>query len=239
MLGVRAMKTIGMIGGVSWESTAEYYRIINTEIARARGGANSARIALVSLNFADLLALASTGDDAAHCEMYCAAARRLEQAGADFVLICSNTGHRRFDAVSQAVGLPVLHIADSAAAAIMAAKVKRIGVLGTAATMSETFITGRLVKCGIEIGLPEVASRAELDGLIINEMACGVFSERARKFAAAVITDMTVRDKVDGILLACTELPLLLRDCTFDIPIFDTLTLHAKAAALRALGAEV
>src|SRR5262249_41479517 len=154
---------------------------------------------LVSLNFADLLALASTGNDAAHCEMYCGAARQLEQAGADFVLICSNTGHRRFDAVSQAVGLPVLHIADSAAAAIRAANLKRIGLLGTAATMSGTFITGRLVKYGIEIDVPEAASRAELDGLIINEMACGVFSERARKFAAAVIKDMTVGEKVEGI----------------------------------------
>lgn len=230
------VKTIGLIGGVTWESTAEYYKIINTEIAQALGGANSARIALVSLNFADLTAFTLSGNDPAHRRMYCDAARRLEQAGADFLLICSNTGHRRFEDIRQSVSLPILHIADVAAAAIRSAKVGRVGLLGTAATMTGSFITDTLERSGIEVCIPDTADRSELDRLILNELACGVFSERARSFTTAIIDSMA-EEKVEGILLACTELPLLLRGCSFNIPTFDTLALHAKAAAFQALDA--
>ena len=229
------MKTIGLIGGVTWQSTAEYYRIINTEVSRALGGVSSARVAMISLNFADLISFRSSGDEDSHRAMYCDAARSLEQAGADFILICSNTGHLRFDDVARTVAVPVLHIADAAGRAVRAQGISRIGLLGTATTMGGAFMATAFRRMGLSVCTPDPQACARIDELILGEMARGIFSAAARNYITQTIAELAERHHAAGILLACTELPLLLSGRTFGVPVFDTLALHAKAAVEYAL----
>ena len=230
------MKTIGLIGGVTWESTAEYYKIINGEVARTLGGAHSARLVLVSLNFEDLLSRSAAGDDQGHRALYCDAARRLERAGADVIVICSNTGHRRAGDIRESVSIPVLHIADVVGSAIAASGARRVGLIGTAATMEDTFIRGALEQTWcLDVTVPDRPARTQIDELIKTEMARGKFSEHARNIVIAAIDRLVREQKIEAVVLGCTELPLLLRDARLACPSFDTLRLHATAAAQYAL----
>ena len=229
------MKTIGLIGGVTWASTAEYYKIINQEIARALGGANSAKLLLVSLNFEDVIAR-SKQDEAGHRALYCDAARHLERSGADFIIICSNTGHRRAKDIQAAVRIPILHIADSVGSAVAAAGVRRVGLLGTNPTMEDTFIRDTLEQAWhLDVTVPDRETRLQLDCLIMAEMTRGIFSERARSMVVTTIDRMVHEQSIEGVIIGCTELPLLLRNAQLACPPFDTLRLHAIAAARHAL----
>lgn len=230
------MQTIGLIGGVMWPSTVEYYRLINQAVAHALGGAAGARLVLVSLNFQDVLDAARDERSGKHARLYVEAAHSLRRAGADFIVICSNTGHRRADEIERDVGMQVLHIADATAKAVRAAGFGRIALLGTAATMEAPFIKGRLQDCwDLDVAVPDRETRRRLDRMIMGDMAQGKFSPQARLFVLQAIDRMHREHRVQATVLGCTELPILLGDAANPYPTFDTLRLHAEAAAERAL----
>ncbi len=230
------MRTAGLIGGITWHSTLEYYRIINDAVARATGGAASAKLVLVSLNFGEVLSAGRDNGSDGHARIYETAGRALQRAGADFIVICSNTGHRRADEIEQATGLEVLHIADVTAKAVKAAGYSRIALLGTAATMEGPFVKGRIEsRWHLQVVVPEEETRRTLDRLIMDEMSRGVFSEEARAFTLRAIDRLHRQRGVEASILGCTELPILLSGSTSQHPMFDTLRLHAEAAAACSL----
>ncbi|MFQ8429843.1 aspartate/glutamate racemase family protein [Amaricoccus sp. W119] len=229
------MKTIGLIGGMSWESSAEYYRIINEETAKALGGTHSARSLMLSVDFGEIEAAQHRGDwDALEAEMV-AAARALAAGGVDFIVLCTNTMHRFAEAMERAAGIPLLHIADPTAEAIRAAGLSRVGLLGTAFTMEQDFYKGRLgSRHGLDVLVPEAEDRALVHRVIYEELVLGTVREASRADYAAVIGRLVDRG-AEAVILGCTEIMLLVRPEDSAVPLYDTTTLHAKAAVGRAL----
>ena len=229
------MKTIGLIGGMSWESSAEYYRIINEEAARRLGGTHSARSLMLSVDFGEIEAAQHRGDwDALEAEMV-AAARALARGGADFLVLCTNTMHRFADAMEAGADLPLIHIADPTAEAIRADGFSRVGLLGTAFTMEQDFYKGRLAKRhGLEVLVPEAEDRALVHRVIYEELVLGVVREESRAAYREVIARLVARG-AEAVILGCTEIMLLVRPEDSAVPVYDTTTLHAKAAVERAL----
>ena len=233
--GQSEMQTIGLIGGMSWESTAEYYRIINQETKRRLGGHHNAKSVLVTVDFADIDRYQAADDWYSLRNMMVTASKQLYAAGADFIVICANTMHKVSPAVESAVSIPVLHIADVTAAAIMERGFRKVGLLGTRFTMAESFYTGRLLeKFGIEVVVPGPEQRAEIHRVILEELCHGNITEHSRKFYQDCIRDLASRG-AQGIILGCTEIPLLIKPEHSELPLFDTTTLHAEAAVSRSL----
>ena len=229
------MKTIGLLGGMSWESTLPYYRHINEAVRERLGGLHSARLVLYSLDFHEIEALQRQGDWAAAGTLLADAARRLESAGANFLLLCTNTMHKVADAIEAASALPLLHIADPSAAAIQAAGLQRVGLLGTRFTMEQLFYRQRLEdRHGIQVLVPDEPDRAEVHRVIYEELCRGVVSEASRQAYRQVITRLVARG-AQAVILGCTEIGLLVRADDAEVPLFDTCVLHAQAAAERAL----
>jgi len=229
------MKTIGLLGGMSWESTLPYYRHINEAVRERLGGLHSARLVLYSLDFHEIEALQRQGDWAAAGTLLADAARRLESAGADFLLLCTNTMHKVADAIEAASALPLLHIADPTAAAIQAAGLQRVGLLGTRFTMEQPFYRQRLEdRHGIQVLVPDEPDRAEVHRVIYEQLCRGVVSEASRQAYRQVITRLVARG-AQAVILGCTEIGLLVRTDDAEVPLFDTCVLHAQAAAERAL----
>ena len=229
------MKTIGLLGGMSWESTLPYYRHINEAVRERLGGLHSARLVLYSLDFHEIEALQRQGDWAAAGTLLADAARRLESAGADFLLLCTNTMHKVADAIEAASALPLLHIADPTAAAIQAAGLQRVGLLGTRFTMEQPFYRQRLEdRHGIQVLVPDEPDRAEVHRVIYEELCRGVVSEASRQAYRQVISHLVARG-AQAVILGCTEIGLLVRADDAEVPLFDTCVLHAQAAAERAL----
>lgn len=229
------MKTIGLLGGMSWESTLPYYRHINEAVRERLGGLHSARLVLYSLDFHEIEALQRQGDWAAAGTLLADAARRLESAGADFLLLCTNTMHKVADAIEAASALPLLHIADPTAAAIQAAGLQRVGLLGTRFTMEQPFYRERLEDGhGIQVLVPDETDRAEVHRVIYEELCRGVVSEASRQAYRQVISRLVARG-AQAVILGCTEIGLLVRADDAEVPLFDTCVLHAQAAAERAL----
>ena len=229
------MKTIGLLGGMSWESTLPYYRHINEAVRERLGGLHSARLVLYSLDFHEIEALQRQGDWAAAGTLLADAARRLESAGADFLLLCTNTMHKVADAIEAASALPLLHIADPTAAAIQAAGLQRVGLLGTRFTMEQPFYRQRLEdRHGIQVLVPDEPDRAEVHRVIYEELCRGVVSEASRQAYRQVISSLVARG-AQAVILGCTEIGLLVRADDAEVPLFDTCVLHAQAAAERAL----
>ena len=229
------MRVIGLIGGMSWESSAEYYRIIN-EAARARlGGLSSARILMWSFDFAEIEALQRRGDWAAATALMIDAARRLERGGADFVLICTNTMHRMAGEVQAAIGIPLLHIVDPTAARVTEAGVTRVGLLGTAFTMEQDFYKGRLRdRFGLDVLVPDEADRAVVHRVIYEELVQGRVLDESRAAYRAVIARLVARG-AQAVILGCTEIMLLVSAADSAVPLFDTTRIHAEAALEEAL----
>ncbi len=228
------MKRIGLIGGMSWESSAEYYRLIN-ELTRDRlGGLHSAECVLYSVDFAEIEQMQAQGrwDDAA--ARLVEAARALEAAGADFVVLCTNTMHKVADAVAAAVTVPLLHLADTTAAAVQAAGVERVGLLGTAFTMEQGFYRERLAAHGLDVLVPEAEDRALVHRVIYDELCLGVVSPGSRAGYQEVIARLVARG-AEGIVLGCTEIELLIGQEHVPVPVFPTTRLHAEAAVDLAL----
>jgi aspartate racemase len=229
------MKTIGLIGGMSWESSVEYYRILNQGVRDRLGPTASARCLLWSFDFSEIERLQHEGDWSGLTERMTDAARRLETAGADLLLICTNTMHRMADAVQQAVSIPLLHIADPTADRIKAAGLRRIGLLGTAFTMEQDFYKGRLAgKYGLDVLVPGEAERAAVHRIIYEELVAGVITSVSRAAYRDVIAQL-VAQGAEGVILGCTEIMLLVRPEDSGVPLFDTTALHAHAAVDHAL----
>ena len=230
-----SQKVIGLIGGMSWESSAEYYRIINRMVRARLGGLRSARCLMWSFDFGEIEALQHAGRwDNAAAEMI-AAARRLERGGADFVVICTNTMHRLADEVQAAIGLPLLHIADPTAERIKEAGLGKVGLLGTAFTMEQDFYKGRLAdRHGLEVMVPGDQDRALVHRVIYEELVRGRAEPASRDAYREVIARLVERG-AEAVILGCTEIMLLVRPEDSAVPLFDTTALHAEAAVDLAL----
>ena len=228
------MKTIGLIGGLSWESSAEYYRLLNRAVRDRLGGLHAANIVLHSLDFAPIAALQAEGDWPALDRAMVEAAAALERSGADLLLICSNTMHRCAGAIEAASALPLIHIADPVTAAIKAAGLSRVGLLGTAFTMEQDFYRGRMAKAGLDVIVPDEAGRAAVHRIIYDELVQGVIREESRGAYRQVIAALVDRG-AEAIILGCTEIMLLVGESDSAVPLFDTLALHVEAAVERAL----
>ncbi|MCC7450087.1 MAG: aspartate/glutamate racemase family protein [Anaerolineae bacterium] len=229
------MKTIGLIGGLSWEASAEYYRILNEVIRERCGGLYSAQVLMWSFNFTEIEALQSSGRwDEATVRMI-EAAQRLERGGADFIVICANTMHRMADEVQAQIAIPILHIADATAEQIKRAGLHRIGLLGTRYTMEEPFYKDRLIdRFRLEVIVPNVVDRQMINRVIYDELCRGIVNPASRYQCTEVIQKM-IGGGVQGIILGCTELMLPIKPEDSSIPQFDTTTIHAHAAVDWAL----
>ena len=228
------MKTIGLIGGVSWESTAIYYSLINREVQRRLGGFHSAKIVLFSVDFAELEILARTSQWDALAVRLSDAAKALERAGADMVLLCANTMHHDAGRVAQSVSLPLLHICDCTAERIKAQGLKRVALLGTAYTMNEDFYKDRLRANGLEVIVPDAADRAVINRVIFEELVLGKVEAASRQAHREIIARQVAKG-AQGVILGCTELPMLLKPEDSAVPLFDTTEIHALAAVDLAL----
>lgn len=229
------MKTIGLIGGMSWESSAQYYAIMNRAVRERLGGAHSADTLLYSVDFGEIEQLQHDGDWSSLTARMVDAARRLEAGRADFILICSNTMHLMADEVAAAIDVPLLHVVDPAAAAIAQTGLKRVGLLGTAFTMEKAFYRDRLVAAGLEVLIPDAADRREVHRVIYEELVAGKIEATSRAAYRDVIARLVERG-AEAIVLGCTEIMLLVDQSDSAVPLFDTTSLHALAAADLALG---
>ncbi|MBO9709268.1 MAG: aspartate/glutamate racemase family protein [Caulobacter sp.] len=228
---------IGLIGGMSWESSAQYYRLINEAVRDRLGGVASARTLMWSFDFARIEALQHAGDWDALAGQMADAARALQKGGADFLVLCTNTMHRCAWAIDAAVKIPLLHIADPTAEAIRAAGLTRVGLLGTAFTMEQDFYRGRLEdRFGLDVLIPDAEDRAVVHQIIYRELVTGQVLETSRQAYREVIARLAARG-AQAIILGCTEIMLLVGEDDSPVPLFDTTTLHARAAVERALGA--
>jgi aspartate racemase len=229
------MKTIGLIGGMSWESSAEYYRLINEGVKARLGGLHSAQSLMFSVDFAEIEALQHSGDWETATHHMVRAAQRLEAGGADCVILCTNTMHRMADAVAASVNIPFIHIADPTAAEIQAAGVHKVGLLATGYTMEAEFYAGRLRdKFGLDVLVPSAPDRKIVHDIIYQELCLGIIKNESRGEYKRVIANLAEQD-VEGIILGCTEITLLIKQADCPLPAFDTTSIHAMAAVDFAL----
>lgn len=229
------MKTIGMIGGLSWESTANYYRDINQGVKAMLGGLHSARIVLNSVDFAEIEVLQHKGQWQEAGDILAQSASSVEKGGADFLILCTNTMHKVSDQIQSAIGIPFLHIADATAQVLVKQGVKKVGLLGTRFTMEDTFYKGRLASdYQIEVEIPDAADRDLVHQVIYEELCQGVISDTSRKAFLNVI-DKLARQGVQGVILGCTEIAMLVSSGDTDVPLYDTARIHTDAAVAMAL----
>ena len=226
------MKVIGLLGGMSWESSAEYYRIVNQRVRERLGGLHSAHCVLYSVDFAEIEELQVTGRWEEAGKRLDEAAAALKRAGADFLVLCTNTMHKVADRIT---GLPLLHLGDATAAAVLAAGVRRVGLLGTAFTMEQDFYVDRLAGHGLDVLVPPAADRAEVHRVIYEELVVGVVRDTSRQAYREVIGRLVERGAA-GVILGCTEIELLVSQEDSPVPVFPTTRLHAELAADHALG---
>jgi aspartate racemase len=229
------MRKLGLIGGLSWVSTAMYYEQINKGIAKAKGGLTSAPLILESLDFAPVAEMQSAGEWDKLGNLIAAAARRLEGAGAEGLILCSNTAHRVYDAAAAAVLVPILHIGDVTAEKLAADGVKRAGLIGTRFTMGESFYRARLEARGIAVTVPDTATAQEIDRIIFEELARGQVLRQSERRLKTCLTEMA-KARQQGVILGCTELVMLVDPGANVLPVYDTTALHAKAAVDWILG---
>lgn len=229
------MKTTGLLGGMSWESTVPYYQVLNRVVGRELGGLHSARILMVSVDFQLIEELQHQGRWDELGEMLSTEALRLQDGGADFLVLCTNTMHLVAPAIEETISIPFLHIADATAARILSAGLRRIGLLGTRFTMEEPFYRGRLEEMhGLEVLIPPRPERGTVHRIIYEELVLGKVLEGSRSEYRSIVEGL-VRRGAQGVILGCTEIGLLLRPEDAEVPLFDTALIHAEEAALFAL----
>lgn len=224
------MRKLGIIGGTSWASTALYYEHINRTVAQRLGGLHSARLTIESLDLAPVAAMELSGDWDGVAEIHVDAARRLEAVGADAVIITSNTGHKVYDAVAPAIGVPMLHIADATADRLAADGRSRVALIGTRFTMTEPFVRSRIEARGITLAPVNDLWMAEVDRIIFEELAAGRVVRDSQRKLRTLITELS-KQKVQAVVLACTELVLAVDVRANVLPVYDTTAIHARAAA--------
>jgi aspartate racemase len=237
MTAVTGQRVIGMLGGMSWESSAHYYRLANELVRERLGGLHSARCVLASLDFAEVERLQVAGEWSQAGDLLAEAARGLEAAGAELLLICTNTMHKVADQVQAAVGIPLVHLADATAAAVTAAGLDTVGLLGTAFTMEQDFYRDRLAGHGLRVLVPPADDRAEVHRVIYDELCLGVVREESREVYRGVIRRL-VDAGAQGVVLGCTEIELLVGAADSPVPVFPTTRLHVEAAVTAALAGQ-
>jgi len=229
------MKTIGLIGGMSWESSIEYYRIINQEAKKRLGGLHSAECIMFSFDFAEIEGLQMVGDWETATQRMIQAAQQVERGGGECIVICTNTMHKMADAVQNAIDIPLIHIADATAEVIQSKKIETIGLLGTRFTMEEDFYKGRMIdNFGLNVLIPDSDGRDAVHRIIYDELVVGDIKEESRERYQAVIEALQA-DGAEGVILGCTEIGLLIKPEHSVMPVFDTTYLHALAAVDWAL----
>nr|WP_314930719.1 aspartate/glutamate racemase family protein [Shuttleworthia satelles] len=228
------MKTVGLIGGMSWESTDSYYRIINEEVKERLGGLHSAKILLHSVDFEEIERFQSTGQWEKCGEILGEAAKGLEAAGADFILICTNTMHKVAPQIASVIKIPILHIADATADELDKNHIRRVGLLGTKYTLIQDFYKQRLIDRGFDVLIPDMGDVDRINRIIFEELCLGEIKEESRKSFQRVIESLRERG-AEAAILGCTEIGLLISQSDVSIPVFDTAVIHAKAAARLAL----
>ncbi len=222
-------KTIGMLGGMSWESSAEYYKLTNGLVRERLGGLHSARCILSSVDFADIERLQVTGDWKQAGSLLSDAARGLEAAGADLLLLCTNTMHKVADQIQGAITIPLLHLADATARAVQRAQLTTVGLLGTAFTMEQAFYRDRLAGFGLTVIVPDAADRQSVHRIIYDELCLGVVTAESRALFRDVISRL-IENGCQGVVLGCTEIELLISQADSQVPVFPTTRLHVEAA---------
>jgi aspartate racemase len=229
-----AVRKVGLLGGMSWESTALYYRLLNEDVRDRLGGFHSARLVMASVDFADIEAMQVAGDWAAAGAALAQEARSLEAAGAECLVLCTNTMHKVADAIEAAVDVPLIHLADVTADAVRAAGLDRVALLGTRFTMEQPFYADRLRSHGIDVLVPEGEDRTLVHDVIYDELVLGMVRDASRAAYADVVRRL-VACGAGGVVLGCTEIELLLGPDDVEVPVFATTALHARAAVDFAL----
>lgn len=224
------MKTIGLIGGMSWESTSLYYKIINEYIKNKLGGLYSAKCILYSVNFEEISRLQKSGDWAKCGEILGETAQKLETAGADFIIICTNTMHKVVPEIKKYIKIPVIHIAEAAYNRIAPTGIKNIGILGTKYTMQQDFYKSILIEKGLNVIIPDEDDIELINSVIFNELCCGEIKADSKKKFLDIVEKLK-RKRAEGIILGCTEIVMLISQNDIDIPVFDTTEIHAETAA--------
>lgn len=228
------MQTIGLVGGMSWESSAVYYRDLNLGIQERLGGLSSPRLVLSTVDFAELTDLEETERWDQIGQLLASAAQGVERAGADFLLLCTTTFHKVADEVEAAIGIPVLRLGDVVAEAAVAAGMKKVGLIGTKVAMGERFFIDRLEAQGLEVVVPDEAHHDFINNAIYDELVHGTVVPRTRSKVIEIINELWDAG-AEGVLLGCTELELLVKQADVEIPVFPCTTLHVQAALDRAL----
>ena len=229
------MKTIGLIGGMSWESSIEYYRIINQTVKNKLGDLHSAKSLMYSVDFAEIEVVQHDGRWEETTRMMVDAAQRAERGGADFLVICTNTMHKMADVVQQKINIPILHIADATAEVVMSQGLRKIGLLGTRFTMEEDFYKGRLEeKYGLQVIIPDVEDRTIVHRVIYEELVLGKINLDSKSDYQRIIQSLA-KEGAQGVILGCTEIGLLVKEADSPVPLFDTTQIHAMAAVEYAL----
>ena len=224
------MKTIGLLSGMSWESTMSYYKSINEGVKTNLGGLNSAKICMYSVNFDEIEKLQHQGRWAETADILSDAALSVEKGGADFILICTNTMHKVVPEIEEKITIPILHIADTTAQKLLEQGVKKVGLLGTAFTMEQDFYKGRLTdKFGIDVVIPDESDREQVHNIIYQELCRGEVKEESRDVYRQIIEKLS-QQGAEAVILGCTEITLLIQQQHTDVPLFDTTAIHAEAA---------
>ncbi|MFX0125215.1 MAG: aspartate/glutamate racemase family protein [Candidatus Hodarchaeota archaeon] len=229
------MKTIGLLGGMSWESSLEYYRIINETVKELIGGLHSAKSIMYSYDFEEINSLQHQGKWSELSESMTKIAKKLEKAGAELIIICTNTMHKVADELQRSLSIPIIHIADATAEKIIKKKIQKVGLLGTKFTMEEGFYKDRLKnEYELDVIIPNKKQRQVIHNIIYKELVLGHLKEQSRDVFIEIIQHLKAAG-AEGIILGCTEIPLLIKQADVDIPLFDTTTIHARSAVKYAL----
>lgn len=228
------MKTIGLIGGMSWESTVTYYQMINDTIKEQMGGLHSAKILLYSVDFAEIEECQAKGEWDKSADILSEAARKLESAGADFIVICTNTMHKVVPAIQKKIAIPIIHIADATADELIRNNIHKVALLGTKYTMVQDFYKDRILKRGINVIIPEEKDIEFVNHVIYDELCLGIINEESKKEFVRVIEALKEQG-AEGVILGCTEIGLLIQQADSPLPVFDTTQIHAHMASMKAI----
>lgn len=231
------MKTIGLIGGMSWESTVTYYQIVNETVKRELGGLHSAKVLLYSVDFAEIEEYQAKGEWDKSARVLSQAAINLEKAGADFIVICTNTMHKVAPEIQKEISIPVIHIAEATAEELKKNGIMKVGLLGTKYTMTQEFYKSKLKEAGIAVVIPDEEGVTTVNDVIYKELCLGIITEQSKKKFVSVIEDLQ-REGAQGVILGCTEIGLLIGQEDTALPVFDTTQIHATKAALLAIEGE-
>ena len=231
------MKTIGLIGGMSWESTVTYYQIVNETVKKELGGLHSAKVLLYSVDFAEVEEYQAKGEWEKSAMVLSRAAVNLEKAGADFIVICTNTMHKVASDIQKEISIPVIHIAEATAAELKKNRITKVGLLGTKYTMTQEFYKSKLTEAGIEVVIPDEEGITVVNDVIYKELCLGIISEQSKKKFLSIIEELE-RKGAKGVILGCTEIGLLIGHDDTQLPVFDTTQIHATKAAMLAIKEE-